>query len=63
VVISERGLKEGTLEVKWRTDAAAHQVSAATAGEAILAELESTRRGLETVATERRLSRSAAKGR
>ncbi len=62
VVISERGLKEGTVEVKWRTDAAAHNVSAATADEAILAELETTRRGLETVSTERRIARSASKG-
>ena len=44
VVISERGLKDGTLEVKWRTDPAAHHVSAATAGPAILAEIEATRR-------------------
>ena len=44
VVIGERGLKEGTIEVKWRTDAAAHHVAAATAGEAILAEVEATRK-------------------
>ncbi|WP_435019245.1 proline--tRNA ligase [Tundrisphaera sp. TA3] len=62
VVIGERGLKEGTLEVKWRTDEAPHMVSVATAGEAILAELDTTRRALETQATERRLSRAAAKG-
>ena len=48
--------------MKWRTDAAAHNVSAATAGEAILAELETTRKGLETVAAERRISRAAARG-
>jgi len=62
VVISERGLKDGTIEVKWRTDAAAHNISAATADEAILAELETTRRGMETVATERRISRAASRG-
>ena len=62
IVISERGLKEGTVEVKWRTDAAAHNVSAATADEAILAELETTRRGMENVATERRISRAASRG-
>ena len=50
VVIGERGLKEGTIEVKWRTDAAAHHVAAATAGEAILAEVETTRKALETTA-------------
>ena len=62
IVISERGLKEGTIEVKWRTDAAAHQVSAATAGEAILAELEATRKGLAATCVERRIARAAAKG-
>ena len=62
VVVAERGLKEGTVEVKWRTDGSAHNVSAATAAEAILAELETTRRGLETVAAERRIARAAAKG-
>jgi prolyl-tRNA synthetase len=62
VVISERGLKEGTIEVKWRTDATAHSVSAATFEEAILAELESTRRGLETTVAERRISRAASRG-
>jgi prolyl-tRNA synthetase len=62
IVISERGLKEGTIEVKWRTDASAHNISAATAGEAILAELETTRRGMETTAVERRISRAASRG-
>jgi prolyl-tRNA synthetase len=63
VVVAERGLKEGTIEVKWRTDTAAHQVSAATAGDAILAELDSTRKGLAATTVERRLARAAAKGR
>ncbi|AGA25529.1 proline--tRNA ligase [Singulisphaera acidiphila] len=62
IVISERGLKEGTIEVKWRTDAAAHQVPAATAGEAILAELEAIRKGLAATCVERRIARAAAKG-
>ena len=62
VVISERGLKEGTVEVKWRTDASAHNVSAATSDEAILAELETTRKGLETVAAERRIARAVSQG-
>ena len=39
VVIGERGLKEGTIEVKWRHEPAAQHVAAATAAEAILAEL------------------------
>ena len=32
VVIGERGLKEGTIEVKWRTDAAAHHVAVGDGG-------------------------------
>lgn len=63
VLIGERGLKEGTIEVKWRTDAAAHHVSAATAGDAILAELEATRRGLDATNIERRMARAATRGR
>jgi len=62
VVISERGLKEGTIEVKWRTDAAAHTISAATAEGALLAELNSTRGALETTASERKISRAASRG-
>ena len=60
-MISERGLKEGTIEVKWRTDAAPHNVSAATSAEAILAELETTKKGMDTIAAERRISRATAK--
>ena len=63
VVIGERGLKEGTIEVKWRTDAAAHHVSAATAGEAISAEVEATRKALAIRCAERRIARAAARGR
>jgi prolyl-tRNA synthetase len=63
VVIGERGLKEGTIEVKWRGDAAPHQVSVATAGEAILAELDATRKSLAASCVERRLARAAARGR
>jgi prolyl-tRNA synthetase len=62
VVISERGLKDGTIEVKWRTDAAPRAISAATFVEAILAELDSTRKGFETAAAERRISRAASRG-
>lgn len=58
IVVGERGLKEGTIEVKWRTDARAHQVSAATAAEAILAELDTTRKALEGRIAERRVARA-----
>jgi prolyl-tRNA synthetase len=62
VVISERGLKDGTVEVKWRTDGAAHTVAAATFAEAILAELETTKKSLESVAAERKASRASKRG-
>ena len=39
VVIGERGLKDGSIEVKWRHEAAARNLPLATAVEAILAEL------------------------
>ena len=63
VVIGERGLKEGTIEVKWRTDAEAHHVAVATAGEAILAEVEATRKALAKQCAERRIARAATRGR
>jgi prolyl-tRNA synthetase len=62
IVISERGLKEGTIEVKWRTEAASRNISAATADESILAELETTRTGMGTLTAERRIARAATRG-
>jgi prolyl-tRNA synthetase len=62
VIIGERGLKEGTIEVKWRTDIAAHHVAVATAGEAILAEIETTRKAQGDRCTERRIARAASRG-
>ncbi len=62
IVVGERGLKEGTVEVKWRTDPAAHNISAATAIEAILAELDSTRKALDARASDRRTARAVARG-
>jgi prolyl-tRNA synthetase len=62
VVIGERGLKDGTVEIKWRTDAEPHSVSAASAGDAIIAELEATLRALEARCTERRVARAAVRG-
>jgi prolyl-tRNA synthetase len=63
VVIGERGLKDGTIEVKWRTAEAAHHVAIATAGEAILAELATTRNAAKSQCVERQASRAATKGR
>ena len=62
VVVGERGLKDGTVEVRWRSDPEPHQVSAATAIEAIIAELDSNRKSLQARAEERRFSRAAARG-
>ena len=61
VVIGERGLKDGTIEVKWRTDEAAHFVPAATAGDAILAEIEKARNAHQTHCEERKAARAGAK--
>ena len=58
VVFGERGLKEGTIEVKWRNAASAHHVAVATAGEAILAEIESTRKAHDSLCVERRVGRA-----
>ncbi len=62
ILVGERGLKEGTVEVKWRTDAAAHNLASSTAGEAIVAEIEATRKALDAKVAERRTSRAVAKG-
>jgi len=63
VVIGERGLKDGTIEVKWRTDEAAHHVAVGTAGETILAELAANRKAHDAQCVERRVSRAATRGR
>jgi prolyl-tRNA synthetase len=63
VVVGERGLKEGTIEVKWRNAQSAHHVAVATAAEAILAEIETTRKAHEALCVERKVARAAAKGR
>lgn len=63
VVVGERGIKEGTIEVKWRTDAAAHNVPLATAGEEIMAELVAARKRLADHCEERKSGRSVAKRR
>jgi prolyl-tRNA synthetase len=62
IVIGERGLKEGNVEVKWRTDPTAHMVPAADAASAILGELAAKKDEQKAVAAERRAARLAAKG-
>jgi prolyl-tRNA synthetase len=61
VVIGERGLKEGTIEVKWRTESAPRHVAAATAAEAILAEVEAARAAHRDRCAARRAARAAAR--
>jgi prolyl-tRNA synthetase len=60
VVIGERGLKDGTIEVKWRTDAAAHHVPAATAADKILDEVAEARSRLAARRAERQATRARA---
>lgn len=63
VVVGERGLKEGTIEVKWRNADVAHRVPAATAAEAVLTEVNAARAAHEAQCAERRAARAAARGR
>ena len=62
IVIGDRGLKEGNIEVKWRTAATAHHVPAASAAEAIQIELDEAVRAARAVTIERQQSRTSAKG-
>jgi prolyl-tRNA synthetase len=61
VVIGDRGLKDGKIEIKWRTESEAKHVDVATAAEAILAEIEAARRQHDESCLERRRARAAAK--
>ncbi len=62
VVIGDRGLKEGNIEVKWRTDATAHTVPTASAFEAIRDELAAALAAVRTQGIEWQAARSSAKG-
>ncbi len=59
VVIGERGLKDGTVELKWRTEATARQIPAASAAESILAEIADARKRHDAQCQERRQARAA----
>jgi prolyl-tRNA synthetase len=61
VVIGERGLKDGTVELKWRTEASARQIPAASAAELVLAEVAAVRERHNASCLERRQSRAAAR--
>ncbi|MGO8896769.1 MAG: proline--tRNA ligase [Isosphaeraceae bacterium] len=60
VVIGERGLKDGSIEVKWRHEAAARNLPRATAVEAILAELAGAKATLDAYCRDRIAARSGA---
>jgi prolyl-tRNA synthetase len=59
VVIGERGLKEGKIEVKWRTETAPRHVAAETAAEAIQAEVEAACKAQREHCAARRKARAA----
>jgi prolyl-tRNA synthetase len=61
VVIGERGLKEGKIEIKWRDKAESTHIDAAAAAQAIVAEIEARRRQQAAACAERRRARGAAK--
>jgi prolyl-tRNA synthetase len=61
VVIGERGLKEGQIEIKWRDQAEAQTVPLATAAESILAELKAAEEKLQNACLVNRSKRQAAK--
>ncbi len=61
VVVGERGLKEGKVEVKWRDQAEAKTVPAATAATAILDEIDAMRRRHDDWCAGRRTARAAAR--
>ena len=60
VVIGERGLKDGSIEVKWRHEAAARNLPLASAVEAILAELAGAKATHDDYCRERVAARSGA---
>jgi prolyl-tRNA synthetase len=62
VVISERGLKDGTVEMKWRNQAEAKNIPVATAADTVIAEIAATRQKHDAFCAERRESRAAARG-
>ncbi len=62
IVIGDRGLKEGNIEVKWRHETTAHTVPAASAAEAIQAELDAAIQTARTTATDRQAARQTARG-
>jgi prolyl-tRNA synthetase len=61
VVIGERGLKEGKIEVKWRHEKEATTVPSDSAGEAIVKLIDEKRQALAAACAERRSARAGGK--
>lgn len=61
VVIGDRGLKDGSIEIKWRKDAEAKNIPLEGAAEAILAELAREESRLAAACETNRLNRAKAK--
>ena len=61
VVIGERGLKDGNIEVKWRTEKDSKNIPADGAGQAVLAELQEARAKLASECRSRIESRAASR--
>ncbi len=61
VVVGERGLKDGKVEIKWRHESEARQVPAASAARAILDEVAAVRGQHDAACAERRTARAAAR--
>ncbi len=62
VVVGDRGLKEGKVEIKWRHESDPRSVPAETAGAAILEELQAAKESLRKNAEGRRLDRAQRSG-
>jgi prolyl-tRNA synthetase len=62
VVVGERGLKDGTVEIKWRHEAEPKHVPAASAKDRILDEIARSRAVDDARSLEGRQSRAAARG-
>jgi prolyl-tRNA synthetase len=61
IVVGERGLKDGTVEMKWRHESEAKNVPMQAAGEAALDELRAASEKLEAECEARRARRAGAK--
>ncbi|WP_165230895.1 proline--tRNA ligase [Aquisphaera insulae] len=61
VVIGDRGVKEGSIEIKWRSESASRNIPLANAAEGVLAELKDARSRHDAACRERIAARAGAK--